>query len=187
MRRETRVPVPEAINLPPSAIPAGGGGMSDSFGPQPAESVVYPTAYQAGLGGGPRAGYPVDYANALNRVSTPAVCLIVTAVLGLIAANYGLDCKCSANWCRGSFWAKARISDTGNGSNGDRFWHHWDCDWGSHFGWRHENEVAGKLYSGHDRVDTSHDSLYLALLSFRIAVWDLGDCGFKRSGSKIGV
>jgi hypothetical protein len=87
---QTRVPAPEASNLPPSAIPSGGGDISESLSPQPAESVVYPAAYQAGLGGGPRAGYPVDYANALNRVSTPAVCLIVTAVLGLIAQTMGL-------------------------------------------------------------------------------------------------
>jgi hypothetical protein len=63
--------------------PSGGGGSFDSTTPQPAGSSGYQTPYQATPGQAPGPGPQGNQYYALQRVSSPATCLIITAVLGL--------------------------------------------------------------------------------------------------------
>jgi phage FluMu protein Com len=82
--------VPEASETP-SFVPAS----SDAGGPSSpggvyAGSAGYQGAYQAAGLGSPSQGHPGGQMYALNRVSAPAVCLIVTAVLGLCLQVLGI-------------------------------------------------------------------------------------------------
>jgi phage FluMu protein Com len=80
---QTQVPAHTAAVLSPSMPSSAGGGP---FAPQGAEHGQYAAAqgpYQTAGAGRARPIYPADPAYALRRVSGPAVCLIITAVLGI--------------------------------------------------------------------------------------------------------
>jgi hypothetical protein len=86
---QTQVPAPESTEF--SASPSsGGGGTSDTHGPEPDESAGTGGPYQAAVQHYPGQGYSPNSLYALNRVSAPAVCLMVTAVLGLVAGTLGV-------------------------------------------------------------------------------------------------
>ena len=74
--RQTQVPGPEMYPLPSSSPSSGGGGS-------PVDATGSPNLYQTPPSHGPAPGYPADPSYALKRLSAPAVCLIITAVLGL--------------------------------------------------------------------------------------------------------
>jgi hypothetical protein len=75
--------VPEASETPSFAPSTSDAGRSGSSGGGYVGSAGYQGAYQAAGPGSPGQGYPGGQLYALNRVSAPAVCLIVTAVLGI--------------------------------------------------------------------------------------------------------
>jgi len=77
---QTQVPAQET-SAQPSPLSGGGGSFDTGIG-QSAGSASYHTPYQTPPGHGPGPGAEGNYLYALQRVSAPAVCLIVTAVLG---------------------------------------------------------------------------------------------------------
>lgn len=80
---QTQVPVQDMSASSSPMPPIGGGGAFDSSTPQPPGSSGYQTPYQAAPGLAPGQGPQVNQYYASQRVSGPATCLIVTAVLGL--------------------------------------------------------------------------------------------------------
>jgi hypothetical protein len=80
---QTQVPAQETPVQPSLAPLSGAGGSFDSGTPQRADSAGYQTPYQTPPGHGPGPSGQGSYLYALQRVSAPAVCLIVTAVLGI--------------------------------------------------------------------------------------------------------
>jgi hypothetical protein len=80
---QTQVPAQETSAQPSPAPLSGAGGSFDSGAGQKADSAGYQAPYQTPPGHGPGPGAEGNYLYALQRVSAPAVCLIVTAVLGL--------------------------------------------------------------------------------------------------------
>jgi hypothetical protein len=86
----TQVPAQGAPGRPASDSQYGIGGSSDPGFRQTADYSGGQASYQAHTQPGPSPGGAANVSYALNRVSTPAVCLIVTAVLGLIMQLLGL-------------------------------------------------------------------------------------------------
>lgn len=87
---QTQVPTPEMLGSASSAPPSGGGGSFDSRSQQPADSTGYQTPYQSTPGHAPGQAPQVNQYYALQRVSGPAVSLIVTGVLGLVFGVLGV-------------------------------------------------------------------------------------------------
>jgi hypothetical protein len=80
---QTQVPAQDMSAAPSLMPPSGGGGSFDSTTPQPAVSSGYQIPYPATPAHAPGPGPQGNPYYALQRVSAPATCLIVTAVLGL--------------------------------------------------------------------------------------------------------
>jgi DNA-directed RNA polymerase subunit RPC12/RpoP len=80
---QTQVPAQETSARPSPAPLSGAGGSFDAGSQQRADSAGYQIPYQTPTGHGPGPGAEGNYLYASQRVSAPAVCLIVTAVLGL--------------------------------------------------------------------------------------------------------
>jgi hypothetical protein len=80
---QTQVPAQDMSAAPSPMPPSGGGGSFDPTTPQPAGSSGYQTPYQAAPVHVPGQGPQGNQFYALQRVSAPATCLIITAVLGL--------------------------------------------------------------------------------------------------------
>ena len=80
---QTQVPARDMSASSSPTPPSGGGGASDSNAPQPADSSGYQTPYQPTPGHAPGQAPQGNKFYAFQRVSGPATCLIVTAVLGL--------------------------------------------------------------------------------------------------------
>jgi hypothetical protein len=87
---QTQVPTPDMSASSSHMPPSGGGGSFDAHAQQPAASAGYQNPYQTVASHVPGFGGPGDAIYALQRVSAPAVCLIVTAVLGLVLQVLGL-------------------------------------------------------------------------------------------------
>jgi hypothetical protein len=87
---QTQVPIPETSGSASSVPPASGGGSFDARAQQPADSTGYQAPYQATAGQALGQVAQVNQQYALDRVSGPAVSLIVTAVLGLVTGVLGL-------------------------------------------------------------------------------------------------
>jgi hypothetical protein len=81
---QTQVPIPAATEYPSSNPFAGGGSESDSYRARPADTAEYPGTAPSASGQGFVPGGPGNPVYALQRVSAPATCLIITAVLGLL-------------------------------------------------------------------------------------------------------
>ncbi|MGD0516013.1 MAG: hypothetical protein ABSA26_00630 [Thermoguttaceae bacterium] len=85
---QTQVPAQE---MPAQPAPlSGAGGSFDSGSQQRADSAGYQTPYQTPPGHGPGPGAQGNYLYASQRVSAPAVCLIVSAVLWLVLNFLGM-------------------------------------------------------------------------------------------------
>jgi hypothetical protein len=86
----TQVPIPESSAPSQSTPPSGGGDSFDARAEQPAASTGYRPPYQTLSTNDPGQGGQGNAMYALQRVSAPAVCLIITAVLGLGLHALGL-------------------------------------------------------------------------------------------------
>ncbi len=171
---------------PSPTPPSGGGGASDSNAPQPADSSGYQTPYQPTPGHAPGQAPQGNQFYALQRVSGPATCLIVTAVLGLGLHLLGIVGVMLKIGMAGAFMHRNAMPEmffTGPVATGTkRHWNHpeYCCpDRGD------KNERIGKLWVCHGGIHNCLNSLHVALLPFRIALWHLGPGGSKRPDSKI--
>jgi hypothetical protein len=80
---QTQIPEPDSTEPDPSPLSSVGGGPSVPRGSESANSTDdrSPSQPDAGHYSGPR--FPAEVSYALKRVSAPATCLMVTALLGL--------------------------------------------------------------------------------------------------------
>jgi len=85
---QTQVPEPDTTDLHSSSWSSAGDSSSVSPSPEPAGSTGYQNPYQTAAGRGP--GYSGNALYALKRISAPATCLMVTAVLGLLFQVAGI-------------------------------------------------------------------------------------------------
>jgi phage FluMu protein Com len=84
----TQVPEPDKTESNTSSWQSDAGGPSGSASPEPASSAGNQSPYQTTAGSGP--GYSGNTLYALKRISAPATCLLVTAMLGLLLHVVGI-------------------------------------------------------------------------------------------------